>query len=585
MISNKPKAYSYIRMSTEVQLRGDSKRRQEELSRDFAIEHDLELIEGFDLHDIGVSAFKGANVKGDGALGRFMDAVKSGRIERGSYLLVESLDRLSRQEIMKSLALFIEIIQGGIKLVTLADKQVYQDDVDFQQVLFSLVIMSRAFEESKMKSQRVAAAWKQKRKQAGEKIMTTRAPAWLIVKNDKTGFDVIPERVDIIKSIFQHCKNGLGNFVIAKELNATGVPPFGKSEKWNPSSIGKILANRALLGEYQPKSMNDGKWVEAGEPILGYFPKVIDQALFDQVQNIRAERQKSGGGRKGDHVANLFSGLAQCGECSGKLLYLNKGKHAYLTCENARNDRGCSSKSWRYVDFELSFLSFVTDLDYSSLESGEIGADQGQRHREELQALNGRASQLKSDSEKTYRLVLDGGESEFLAEKLAEFEKELALANNRKVELEQSLQDTNPSNSYKKLQNLANLLRISNESSFAVRAHAASLIKDQVSTLLLWRRGSGYNVESVIEELGNEIDDELAMHMRDHKKTDPHFGVMLKLSPKLLRIVYPDPKDPSKIIDGFKRDRPFVSMALGTHEIVPLLQLSVSLFDRNQKQY
>ena len=60
--SPKPKAYSYVRMSTDIQLKGDSLRRQLEQSRDFAEKNDLELVEGSGLHDIGVSAFKGANI-------------------------------------------------------------------------------------------------------------------------------------------------------------------------------------------------------------------------------------------------------------------------------------------------------------------------------------------------------------------------------------------------------------------------------------------------------------------------------------------------------------------------------------------
>jgi hypothetical protein len=37
----RPKAYSYIRMSTEGQLQGDSLRRQTDRSRQYALEHGL----------------------------------------------------------------------------------------------------------------------------------------------------------------------------------------------------------------------------------------------------------------------------------------------------------------------------------------------------------------------------------------------------------------------------------------------------------------------------------------------------------------------------------------------------------------
>lgn len=80
----KPRAYSYLRMSTDIQLRGDSRRRQLEASRAYAEAKGLELAQGGELEDIGVSAFKGANVT-EGALGRFVAAAEAGAIQKGSY--------------------------------------------------------------------------------------------------------------------------------------------------------------------------------------------------------------------------------------------------------------------------------------------------------------------------------------------------------------------------------------------------------------------------------------------------------------------------------------------------------------------
>lgn len=62
------RAYSYIRMSTPEQLRGDSLRRQLSASEDWCLQHGYVLDSS--LRDLGVSAFKGAN-RLRGALGRF----------------------------------------------------------------------------------------------------------------------------------------------------------------------------------------------------------------------------------------------------------------------------------------------------------------------------------------------------------------------------------------------------------------------------------------------------------------------------------------------------------------------------------
>src|SRR6266581_6112762 len=105
-----PRAYSYVRMSTKVQSKGASKARQLEDSARYAAEHGLELVREEEAYeDIGVSAFKGQNVQ-SGALGRFLKAVRERKINPGSYLLVESLDRLSRQSPFDAANMMREIV-------------------------------------------------------------------------------------------------------------------------------------------------------------------------------------------------------------------------------------------------------------------------------------------------------------------------------------------------------------------------------------------------------------------------------------------------------------------------------------------
>ena len=109
-IPNRAKAYSYMRFSTPDQMQGDSFRRQTEAAREYAEHHDLDLDVELTFRDIGVSAFHGANVV-EGALGQFIEAVDIGRVQSGSYLLVENLDRLSRDKIMPALNRFSSLLE------------------------------------------------------------------------------------------------------------------------------------------------------------------------------------------------------------------------------------------------------------------------------------------------------------------------------------------------------------------------------------------------------------------------------------------------------------------------------------------
>jgi len=106
-----PLSYSYIRFSTPDQLEGDSQRRQLELSINYCEKNNLKLNESTTIKDLGVSALQGTHIK-EGFLGHFFEAVKTGTIERGSYLLIEDFDRLSRQDPLDAQNFFPQILKG-----------------------------------------------------------------------------------------------------------------------------------------------------------------------------------------------------------------------------------------------------------------------------------------------------------------------------------------------------------------------------------------------------------------------------------------------------------------------------------------
>ncbi len=99
--TEEPRAYSYVRFSTPAQAAGASLQRQAERAAKYAQEHGLQLDTELNMQDLGVSAFRSKNAR-TGALGGFLEAVQKGYVERGSYLLIENMDRLSRADIMHS---------------------------------------------------------------------------------------------------------------------------------------------------------------------------------------------------------------------------------------------------------------------------------------------------------------------------------------------------------------------------------------------------------------------------------------------------------------------------------------------------
>jgi DNA invertase Pin-like site-specific DNA recombinase len=547
-------------MSTELQLKGDSRRRQLEASRAYAEANGLELAEGAELEDIGVSAFTGANRR-DGALGRFLEAVRAGAVKPGSCLIVESLDRLSREEVLKAQSLFLSIIQAGIDLVTLADGRVYRSGkTDLADLIMSLVIMSRAHEESQTKSHRIAAAWKNKRtKAAAQKPMTKWCPAWLTLSSDRTSYEPNPERVEIVRQIFRDTASGIGMYTVARRLNTDGVETFAGPNGWHQSYIAKILANRAVLGEFQPHIRIDGKRAPAGEVIDGYFPAIIDEQLFYQAQFAKSQRRVSGAGRKGAAFSNLFSGLATCAYCQSRVLFESKGAGpkggTYLVCDGVKRQRGCPSLRWRYRDFEASFLAFVQELDVESIINESVDTQKKRRLEAELASLQGELSSVGELMEKTFAVLSSGGPVEFVTAKLNEFGQKQTELNGRfkaKVAEQQELlsREAKYKRSKEEIRQLvARLQSPADEELFKLRAQIASQLKVLVQTLSIAPLGTKPRLEASIDRLrgsANPRAEGAIAHMERAASRPGHsrryFSVGFRDGN--VRTVFPDDDDP-----------------------------------------
>ena len=370
---SKPLAISYIRFSTTAQSMGDSFRRQFERTEAYCEAHGLRLADER-FHDLGVSGFSGANKK-EGKLGKLLGEIRSGRIPKGSYLIVESLDRLSRDKVGFQVQGFMEILSCGINIVNLFDGRVHSlESLNENPGNFYMAIgeMMRANEESETKSKRGRASWENKRKKAASGIaITAVVPYWLKKEGDK--IIVRDERAKIVQDIFNWTISGLGRRAIAKSLNAAKVTPWGsekrnKSGLWNDSYIIKILKNRAVLGEYEPMLKREGKRIELKDTRKDYYPRVISEEAFYLAQAKLQERQGKGG-RHAPRASNLFSSVARCAHCGGKMLYVKKGLgEEYLHCRaSALSSSACKAPRVNYLALERFVISSLTSSQWARM--------------------------------------------------------------------------------------------------------------------------------------------------------------------------------------------------------------------------
>lgn len=370
------KAYSYIRMSTQTQLKGDSLKRQLDLSAAYANANNLELVDtinGIPLKDIGISAFNGNNTR-NGVLAIFLEALETQKIPKNSILLIESLDRLSRDKVSEAFSQFIRIINHEIEIVTLTDNQSFTKDIIDTQpgVIFtSLGSMIRANEESEIKSKRLSASWNGKRVNAANKILTRVCPAWIKFNENIQKFELIENRVEVVRLIFKLCINTCGLYGIAKYLNENHIPLFGKATIWHRSYIKKILSNRAVFGELQPYTIKEGKREKACDSLKDYYPLAVNEETFHLANSAIARRTVNNKGRKGNYFSNLFSGIVYCGSCSYKMVLRNRGTTPKggknLCCNNNRLGGGCSMAEWKLSSIESSIFQHLIEVNFEEL--------------------------------------------------------------------------------------------------------------------------------------------------------------------------------------------------------------------------
>jgi len=117
------KAFTYIRFSSSVQSKGDSVDRQNEYIESWLEKHPEVELSDLSFIDKGRSAFKKTHLKYD--LGKLLKAVEDGTIPKGSYILVEAIDRLSRMDELTLISIVSNIINKGVTLVTLSDDTEY----------------------------------------------------------------------------------------------------------------------------------------------------------------------------------------------------------------------------------------------------------------------------------------------------------------------------------------------------------------------------------------------------------------------------------------------------------------------------
>jgi DNA invertase Pin-like site-specific DNA recombinase len=350
-----PVAVDYLRFSKLWQEAGDSIRRQVSLADAWEARTKIPIDRTIELRDEGVTAFQKRSwdelKKQDPdryALARFLKLCEEGRLQRGDYLLIENLDRLSRESEVSATHLLTSILMLGIKVVQLSPYELELDDKsDAFQIMRAILELSRGHSESKNKRNRTSAAREINRQLAAaqKRAWRTQVPNW--IRRVPTGdldewgkpvlrLEMIPECKAVIRRMAELAMMGLGCGRIARKLNAEGVPAFGERVpllnesgvqrvdqrgrprwkaapgcrmgcgRWRRLMVYRILSSRRTMGELET-FFKDGTPTGVTVPI----PAALTEEEWLAIQPTLTERKKFKGRASKSTVENLWSGLIE----------------------------------------------------------------------------------------------------------------------------------------------------------------------------------------------------------------------------------------------------------------------------------
>jgi DNA invertase Pin-like site-specific DNA recombinase len=412
-----PIAFSYQRFSKPEQARGDSIRRQDTDALAWCERNKVPLDASLTLRDRGVSAWTGGNRKDPErhALALFLKWIENGRVRPGDYLVIENLDRLSRENEVPATHLLLSILVAGVRVVQLLPAElILTEKSDAFDVMRAVMELSRGHGESQVKSERVGKAWAQKRKGAraggkahrdGGKVVTRRLPAWVELVDGE--LRLIPGRAATLRRIYHLAGSGYGHHAILRLFQEEGVAPFGAAVvrsgrkrsqfagRWTAPYIAKLLRDRRVVGEYQP--CGKGRKPD-GDPIPHYFPAAVSEEEWQRARAGAAERRHRPG-RIGRYV-NVFAKLLRDARDGSSYTAKTRtvGGRLRRVLLNAGSVEGrAAAASFPFDSFEQAVLSLLREVDPKTVLGEDDGPDEVRLLQAELGETRGVVRKLEAE--------------------------------------------------------------------------------------------------------------------------------------------------------------------------------------------
>lgn len=304
---------------------------------------------------------------------KMLDEIEAGHV---GAVITKDLSRLGRNSALTGLYINYTFPQNDVRYIAIND---HFDSINPNSTDSDIAGIKNWFNEffAKDTSRKIRAVQKAKGER-GERL-TVHVP-YGYMKNPENPKEWIidEEAAQVVKKIFTLCMNGRGPSQIADQLekdkiltptaykNKQGVKtPHTEPEnpyRWHESTIVNILERKEYIGatvnfKTYTNSIWDKKQRENPEENRVIFynthPAIIEQEVFDKVQEIRQQRHR----RTATGKSSPFSGLVFCADCKQKLYYSTtkyfEKRQDFFTCSTHRaNKDKCSGHYIRAVVLE-----------------------------------------------------------------------------------------------------------------------------------------------------------------------------------------------------------------------------------------
>ena len=304
---------------------------------------------------------------------KMLDEIEAGHV---GTVITKDLSRLGRNSALTGLYINYTFPQNDVRYIAIND---HFDSINPNSTDSDIAGIKNWFNEffAKDTSRKIRAVQKAKGER-GERL-TVHVP-YGYMKNPENPKEWIidEEAAQVVKKIFTLCMNGRGPSQIADQLekdkiltptaykNKQGVKtPHTEPEnpyRWHESTIVNILERKEYIGatvnfKTYTNSIWDKKQRENPEENRVIFynthPAIIEQEVFDKVQEIRQQRHR----RTATGKSSPFSGLVFCADCKQKLYYSTtkyfEKRQDFFICSTHRASKDkCSGHYIRAVVLE-----------------------------------------------------------------------------------------------------------------------------------------------------------------------------------------------------------------------------------------